>query len=252
MKADIQGAALLMHGLPKSGKSQTAFSFPGERAWLATEDGHRFIDDKHIKRLTGRAGWAGFAGVANPETGKNLYDWLEEVKPMTVIVDTVGNLADWCVEYVCHNHGWSHPEDGGKYGKGWKPIKDEFESALSRFLQWTGQRDITRLFLDHTKVEEVDTTRKSYTRLAVAMPGWAWKALHPELDYIWHLSYDVVEGVSADSLKHVTQNRLMYVSGFEGVQAGTRDPRVVRSHIGGIPKTQQYEYLMEHLYGEQE
>ena len=116
MTITLQGESILIHGVPKVGKTQLASSFPGLVQFITTEPGHRFIPDvqrKILYKLLPEKGWRDFSLFISKDT--LLRRRMEKIK--TICIDTVGGLYSLCVEEVCKRNNWQHPSDGA-HGKG--------------------------------------------------------------------------------------------------------------------------------------
>lgn len=239
----LQGSMIAIHGKPKVGKTQLAASFPKPVYFFATEPGHKYI--KGIKGIfvkpIQRDEWEAFREKVSSFEEK-------KVKPKTVVVDTITGLYVACMAYVCKKNGWQHPSDA-PHGKGWNALSREFGEGLND-LSWFCEKHNTSLILiDHTKMEEVKTENLEYTKYACSMPGQARTIVLPVPDHIWYLGYEQeTEGKKIYSPSG-SETRILYISGSDNVEAGTRDPAITRKFIE-LKKTNQYQQIETALNSE--
>lgn len=250
---ELQGTCIVMHGPPKAGKTQLASSFPGPVVFLATEDGHRFVpkDQRDLLcPLRGPRAWELFAGrLKSKAKGQTIYEYLDEIKPKTVVIDTVSNLSELCASYICDKNKWATLNDGS-YGSGWAEMKKEFALGIGSFLQWTEAHNATRIFIDHSRTEEINLQFQTYTKLSVSMDKRARDIVLAAADHIWMVAYGkpTDRKVSDANLKDTAaQTRCLYISAGNAIEAGTRDPRIEMPWIESLPKSGQYDYIMNAL-----
>jgi len=98
-------------------------------------------------------------------------------KPL--VFDTIDNLYQMCMDFVCKKNGFKHPSDLD-YGKGWNMVKTEFMMAMQAYKAL----DLGVIYVSHAEGAEVKTRTGNYTRYDVSMPGQANKIIVPSCDII--------------------------------------------------------------------
>lgn len=240
MKNDrLQGSMIVLHGPPKVGKTQFASRFPSPIQWLATEFGHKYIPQEQRDRLV----------QIEPNDGWTKLRKFLEGKPKpakTFVVDTISGLYDACMRYVCSKNGWEHAADPS-HGKGWYMVKREMFFALSALTSMTQQMGATLLLIDHSKIDNIETTTSTIEKVSCAMPGQARGIVMPIPDHIWFMGYN--EKDEHDALKSISSKRALFISGSNAVEAGCRDPKVKVKVIAPLSTKNPYEQVVEKLYG---
>lgn len=246
MTIELQGSMILLHGPPKVGKTQLAASFPTPTKWIATEPGHKYIplDQKEFySYLTpGVKGWDEFK--------KDIIKELESTinfttKFHTIVIDTVRNLYQYCMDYVCAREKVKHPSDM-PHGKGWNAVETEFRKVWSKFLHACAAHKATIIVIDHSEIAELQLSIRTQHKIMCSLPTQARRVVVADVDHIWYLGYDH-EGTTEGVLKSFTENRTLYLMGNTDTEAGTRDPAFNKDKIEQLPKTGQYNYILKEL-----
>ena len=239
---ELQGKVIFLHGPPKVGKTQIASSFPEPVQFLATEPGHDYIPEiqkKNLKVLPpGKDGWTVFKAYIQ----KGPPD-----KAKTIVIDTIGDLYDSCMDWICDKFEWEHPADAA-HGKGWAALKREFSSGLASFVhQAKTVNGSTIIYIDHTKTEEIKVSDEIYTKLSIAMSGQAHGIVIPGPDHIWMVGYGDEASSTPGGLKTYDDERVLFIGGNKSVEAGTRDKLVKVRHIRHLPESKQFDYILKEL-----
>jgi hypothetical protein len=96
----------------------------------------------------------------------------EEHEFKTIVLDTVDNLYEFCLEHVCRGlkdkdgHPISHPADLG-YGKGWSAVNLEFKRVLTKLAAMPQGL----ILISHSKEKEIETKTGSYTKIVPSSGG---------------------------------------------------------------------------------
>ena len=119
-KSDVRDLTVFVYGPPKIGKSTFCSGADGA-LFLATEPGLN-----HLEVFQAPVGsWAQLLGAA-ADLAKNNHEF------RTVVVDTIDNAYRMCMDYICADNGWKHPDDGGKFGKGFGLVNREFQRVMTK------------------------------------------------------------------------------------------------------------------------
>lgn len=121
---DLHENMILWYGVPKIGKSTFGSEFP-KALFLLTEDGAKHL---HVKAWRIR-NWMEFCAKVDT-IEKNL----GSCPFQNIIIDTVDNLSDMCVEFVCRKQGIEDLTDAG-YGKGFAFFSREFKKQVNRLIK---------------------------------------------------------------------------------------------------------------------
>jgi hypothetical protein len=238
------GSSILLHGVPKIGKTTFCASLPKKILYFDTEAGTKYIDQEGIKviNLGGPDAWEKFKSLVEKNSGFDKY--------ASSVIDTVGNLYDSCLLYVCKKEGMSHPSDQA-HGKGWNKVSVEFRMVLKAFLSLAYDARHITVLVAHTKIEEIDLGTIKYSRFATTLSGQAGGIVEPLVDTIAHLGYTSGSGklpkVVGAALKHQGATRTMFLGGSQNIEAGTRDKEIKRYVIEDIPEENCFDYVNQML-----
>ena len=106
--------SILLYGSTKAGKSTFASKAPGA-IFLATEPGLNALSVFKVDISS----WPEMLSAC-----KELSEQKHEFK--TVVIDTIDNAYEFCLEHVCKGLKIEHPADL-EYGKGWSAVNLEFK-----------------------------------------------------------------------------------------------------------------------------
>ena len=152
--------SILLYGPTKAGKSTFA-SQADNALFLATEPGLNALSVFKIDIDSWENLLASCAELSKAKHGFK-----------TIVLDTVDNAYDMCLEYVCRglrgNDGnpISHPSDLG-YGKGWSVVNNEFKRVLTKL----AMMDMGLILISHSKVQEIETRTGKYDKIVPTTGG---------------------------------------------------------------------------------
>ena len=148
--ADPVSKIWLFYGEMGTRKTSVACAFP-KHLLLAYDIGYKFINGANALPLQS---WQDFkAAVKQLDLQKN------KDRFSTVIIDTAGKCYQACYKYMCNQMGVSDPAEAGKYGLGWKKIRDEFETTIYSIAQ-KGYGVILLAHSDEVEKEDAATKQK--------------------------------------------------------------------------------------------
>ena len=118
-KMNLSDHVILIYGDPGVGKSSFCAGFPNA-LFFATEPGLTSLDTYEVPITS----WPDFLGAC-AEVAEGNHDF------KTIVIDTIDNLYDHCVQYIEQRNG---VEDIGDlaYGKGYRLVKEEFSRAITK------------------------------------------------------------------------------------------------------------------------
>lgn len=219
---------ILAYGVPKIGKSTFFSKFPNP-LFISTEDGlgtievhETLLSDELCEPAPGVLAF----GRVDPKTkilkptmsaweyfrGHIIHDlrWRDH-DFKTVVIDTIPNLFQFCVNYLNVQHGVKYENDGVlSYGKGQSLIEREFGAAMQDLAALKHERSIGIVFVAHT--EEREKTDKGKTQLIVrnSLPRRPRTIINGMVDMILYFTYDN-QG-----------NRIIQTRGDHLIEAGSR------------------------------
>jgi hypothetical protein len=145
----------LIYGDPKVGKS-TFCSRMDDPLFIATEAGLHALEVFQVETTT----WEDFIKVCA--------DLHKSERFRTVIIDTVDNLYQECVTYVCKKHNITHPQDLD-YGKGWGLVNTEFQRVIIKL----SMENRGLVFVSHAQRLALKTRTAEVTKAVPTMPNSA-------------------------------------------------------------------------------
>lgn len=77
---------------------------------------------------------------------------IEDKRFQTIANDTIDRAYRACLEHVCKERGYTHPNEAKDYGQTWKAVNDEFEDRLN-LIHSSGK---TPIFISHAKYKEIE------------------------------------------------------------------------------------------------
>ena len=135
----VEGKFFLFYGEPSTRKTTVATQFP-KSLLLATEVGYSLIPNVHAVNITS---WVVFREVLRELKRKEVMDVYN-----TIVIDTVGLLADMCQKYICDINGIKDLAEL-PWGKGWNDFKKEFRTQLNAI----AQMGYAIVFIAHSEVK---------------------------------------------------------------------------------------------------
>lgn len=140
----------LFYGEMGTRKTSVACAFPNHLL-IAYDIGYKFINGANALPVQN---WNDFKSVIKQldlPQNKNRFS--------TIIIDTIGKCYQSCYKYMCQQMGVSDPGEVGKYGIGWRKIKDEFETTIYSIAQ-KGYGVILLAHADEIEKEDSATKQK--------------------------------------------------------------------------------------------
>lgn len=196
---DMTQYIIMMYGVPKIGKSTFA-SQMDDPLFLATEQGLHALEVYQTEIKT----WEDFIGAcAELHKSKRF---------KTVIIDTVDNAYQMCLDYVCKAHGIKHPSDL-EWGKGWSLVNKEFQRVLTK-LSHEGRGLV---FLSHSQDITIKTRTSEITKAVPTLVKSARKFILGISDIIMYAEMEDTK----DGLK-----RVIHCEPSENWEAGDRTGRL--------------------------
>ncbi len=189
-----------IYGQPKIGK--TTFFSEANAIYADTEDGTAALEVYAVPVDS----WAKFLEFCAALKDDERFD--------TVVIDTVDNLYQMCLESVCKAHGCTHPSDKDDYGKTWNLVTGEFKRVVTKLAQ--GPRGLW--LVSHAQETKIKTRSAEITKFVPTLTGKAREFLLGFVDVI--LYAEMIE-VKDKGLK-----RILHAEPSENWEAGDRTGRL--------------------------
>ncbi len=205
-----------------------ACSFPSPR-FLATEYCHHFVPDGipvvHLEPTA--SGWDQFRSeVSGMRDAK---------EPGTYVVDTVSNLFDTCIQWVCKKMKIEHPSESPY--QAYDKIKAEFSRTMRKMHHYAFAGDHIILNICHSKERETPTKGGVVVDVQVNLTNTCKDALLPMCQYAWYIRPGGPK-----------KRELIIDMDSGGVFAKCQDTNVKVSKVVNVPQEGQYEYILGKIY----
>jgi hypothetical protein len=220
----LQGSIIMLHGPYKVGKTTLASSFP--RCWMIfSEPGHKYVPSNvKVDLLDPDTAWEDFRDLVNGP-------WKKGIK--TIALDIIDNLYRACRRWYCKGQGISHPRDQPYLG--WDMLRDEFTAVIEKLFFKCAKKEITLIFITHTKEEIIEVDSGTFTKFMTTLTGQARTIICPLPDHVWFMGYfSDMDTPDADSVKKNHAQRTLWLRGGEIVEAGCRDRDMKRTKITNL------------------
>ena len=187
-----------LYGTPKIGK--TTFFSKANAIYADTEKGTSALEVYAVQVDT----WKTFLDFCAALTISKEWD--------TVVLDTVDNLYQLCMEHVCAAQKIKHPADL-EYGKGWALVTNEFKRVLTKLAQ--GPRGLW--FVSHAQDVTIKTRTAEINKAVPTITGKAREFLLGFADIILYAEMmETKEGLT----------RVLHAGPGENWEAGDRTGRL--------------------------
>lgn len=185
-KEALEDHTIFVHGPPKIGKSTLAAQFT-EPIFIATEAGLNSLTTFQVPimdEVDGNGKIKKYARDIFVETLTELVVGKHSFR--TLVIDTVNNLAEYCIQYVYAKNRIQHASDFD-WGKGWQLLDDE----AAYIIKLIGSMPMGKIFISHS--EEKEIRRKngtSYTKITDNLPKQFKHRLHALSDIILYATME--------------------------------------------------------------
>jgi hypothetical protein len=148
--ADPVSKIWLFYGDMGTRKTSVACAFPNHLL-IAYDIGYKMISGANALPVQN---WSDFkSAVKQLDLQKN------KDRFKVVVIDTAGKAYQACYQYMCNQMGVSDPAEAGKYGIGWKKVRNEFETTIYSIAQ-KGYGVIMLAHSDEIEKEDPNTKQK--------------------------------------------------------------------------------------------
>lgn len=195
----IEDYLILVYGQPKIGKSTFCASMP-DPIFIATEAGLNSLEVYQLPVTN----WAEFLEACGEVKSSDRFS--------TVVVDTIDNAYQYCLEHVCKREGFPYPREEN-FGKDWFLITQEFKRVIGKLSQ--GPRGV--VLVSHSQDVTLKTSTSEITKAVPAITGKAREFLLGLADVI--LYAEIITNKKGSS-------RVLHSAPSENWEAGDRTGRL--------------------------
>lgn len=171
----FQNLLSITYGPPKIGKSTLWSKIPGVY-FLPTEPGYKALK----VRKTYIPNWPTFTKFVRVMPRKP-----KLCKTVKVFcIDTVDNLAKYCMQWVCGRDGIAHPSDQD-WGKGWEAFRDEFTYWVLQLANLSAGVS----FISHETEREITSQSMKITKMTPSLPKTCYTVVNNLVDVTLKMGY---------------------------------------------------------------
>ncbi len=202
---DMTKLSMLIYGQPKIGKS-TFCSRAEDAFFLATEPG---LSSLETYNLTIDKWEDALSVLAELARGKHKFK--------TIVVDTIDNLFDMCVDYICQRENIKNIGDLS-YGKGYSMADDEFKRVINKM----ARLPYGVIFVSHAQTTESTSNHVTIQRIVPTLSKRARRFIIGLVDIIGYASIITVSNPDGQ----IVERRVLQFTPSENVEAGDRTGRL--------------------------
>ncbi len=194
--------SILLYGSTKAGKSTFA-SKADSAIFLACEPGLNALSVFKVDI----ASWDELL-KACMELSKQEHDF------KTIVVDTIDNAYEFCLEHVCKKLKVDHPADLD-YGKGWSAVNLEFKRVLTKLAAMPQGL----ILISHSKIQEIKHKTGKYDKTVPTTGGS--KVVLGLMDLVLMVEVESIQG--ENGIRH---RRIIHTKPTATFDAGDRTGRL--------------------------
>lgn len=196
-KHSLADYPVLIHGDPGIGKSSFCAQIK-DAIFLDFESGLNALEvykTPLIATTKDKTGWDQFLDICTELIGGN--------HPFhTIVIDTVEQVYQLCLEHVCTKLGVVHPGDQKDFGKTWHVVNNEFYRVVTKL----AGLPYGLFLLSHSKQVEVTTRTAKFMRTVPNLSEGARKRLAQTISIVMYFSQREVK----DKEGNVVFERIIY------------------------------------------
>jgi hypothetical protein len=197
--------SILLYGQEKAGKSTFA-SQADNVIFLATEPG---LNALSVFKVDVQSWEEMLKACAELAEGKHEFK--------TIVIDTIDNAYDFCLDHVCKGMGIKHPSDA-EYGKGWSAVNNEFKRVLTRL----ASLPYGLMLISHSQVQEIKIRTGSYDRITPTLGKGPKRTVIGLVDMVLMVEVDAVKGDAGE----FSYRRIIHTKPTPNYDAGDRTGRL--------------------------
>lgn len=193
--ADPVSKIWLFYGEMGTRKTSVACAFP-KHLLAAYDIGYKMINGANAAPLQNWSDFKSLVKQLDLPKNKERFD--------TVIIDTAGKAYQACYQYMCNQMGVSDPAEAGKYGIGWKKIRNEFETTIYSIAQ-KGYGVIMLAHSDEVEKEDPNTKQK-YIHTKIDTDKRPETIIKQMADFVFYLHKEVKDGTDSEPTVYAYTN----------------------------------------------
>ena len=193
--ADPVSKIWLFYGDMGTRKTSVACAFPNHLL-IAYDIGYKMINGANALPVQN---WSDFkSAVKQLDLQKN------KDRFKVVVIDTAGKAYQACYQYMCNQMGVSDPAEAGKYGIGWKKVRNEFETTIYSIAQ-KGYGVIMLAHSDEVEKEDPNTKQK-YIQTKIDTDKRPEIIIKQMADFVFYLHKEIKDGTDSEATVYAYTN----------------------------------------------
>ena len=193
--ADPVSKIWLFYGDMGTRKTSVACAFP-KHLLIAYDIGYKMINGANALPVQN---WQDFKSAVKQldlQKNKDRFD--------IVIIDTAGKAYQACYQYMCNQMGVSDPSEAGKFGIGWKKVRNEFETTIYSIAQ-KGYGVIMLAHSDEVEKEDPNTKQK-YIQTKIDTDKRPEVIIKQMADFVFFLHKETKDGTEKEPTVYAYSN----------------------------------------------
>ena len=193
--ADPVSKIWLFYGDMGTRKTSVACAFPNHLL-IAYDIGYKMINGANALPVQN---WQDFkAATKQLDLQKN------KDRFQIVVIDTIGKCYQACYQYMCNQMGVSDPGEAGKFGIGWKKIRNEFETVIYSI----AQKGYGVIMLAHSdEIEKEDSqTKQKYIQTKIDTDKRPGSIIQQMADFVFYLHKETKDGTENEPTVYAYTN----------------------------------------------
>lgn len=193
--ADPVSKIWLFYGEMGTRKTSVSCAFP-KHLLIAYDIGYKMINGANALPVQN---WSDFkSAVKQLDLPKN------KERFDVIIIDTAGKAYQACYKYMCNQMGVTDPTEVGKFGIGWKKIRDEFETTMYSIAQ-KGYGVIMLAHSDEVEKEDPNTKQK-YLQTKIDTDRRPEIIIKQMADFVFYLHKETKDGTENEPTVYAYSN----------------------------------------------
>ena len=193
--ADPVSKIWLFYGEMGTRKTSVACAFP-KHLLAAYDIGYKMINGANAAPLQNWSDFKSLVKQLDLPKNKERFD--------TIVIDTAGKAYQACYQYMCNQMGVSDPAEAGKYGIGWKKIRNEFETTIYSIAQ-KGYGVIMLAHSDEVEKEDPNTHQK-YIHTKIDTDKRPETIIKQMADFVFYLRKEIKDGTDSEPTVYAYTN----------------------------------------------
>lgn len=234
--ADPVSKIWLFYGDMGTRKTSVACSFPNHLL-IAYDIGYKMINGANALPVQN---WQDFKSVT-----KQLDLQKNKDRFKVVVIDTIGKAYQACYQYMCNQMGVSDPGEAGKFGIGWKKVRNEFETVIYSIAQ-KGYGVIMLAHSDEVEKEDAQTKQK-YIQTKMDTDRRPSTIIQQMADFVFYLHKEAKDGTEDEPTVYAYTNLVKIDTKSRSKYFSPRFEFTYENLCAELEAAVQKQYELEHI-----